>query len=61
LFDIFLPKQETSTMISGYDAPDRRELGDRATNVMMGRGALHRQARRLSEGENFLFESGVTH
>jgi Protein of unknown function (DUF938) len=29
LTDIFLPKEETAAMISGYDAPDRRELGYR--------------------------------
>jgi hypothetical protein len=42
-------------MISGYDAPDRRELGDRATNVMMGRDALHRQPGRLSEREKIFY------
>jgi hypothetical protein len=55
LTDIFLPKEETAAMISGYDASDRRELGDRATNVMIGRDALHLHAGQVHKGGRKFF------
>ena len=48
----FLAQRRNRAMISGYDAPDRRELGDRAVNVMLRRAASTTRVP-FQAGENF--------